>query len=180
MDMSQTDTPPPKLSGRTLFTLFGVPWTVTPQSWRFVPPKIVIGLIVAFIVHRDEPVEARIVYGIVYGLLIVTLLFLHIVGHTLSSRWVGAPMDENHITPILIRTTYHDDPPDLPKRVHLGRAVGGPLMNITVGLFTLLIWSQVGGQILLFFVLANLVLAGFILLPLPTIDGEVIWRELRR
>ena len=87
-DAPQTNNPTPKPSGRTLVTLFGVPWPVTSQSWRFVPPKIVIGLIVAFLVYRDEPLESQIVCGVVYGLLILTLLFLHIVGHTINSKLV--------------------------------------------------------------------------------------------
>lgn len=161
---------------RTLFTLMGVPWRVNADSWKFVPPKMLIGLMVALVFLPDFNLAAKIAFGFLYGLLLLLLLVLHIIGHTLSGKLIGAVMDENVVTPMLIVTTYHNDPPDLPRRVHLIRALGGPITNIIIGLLTLLLWTQVSGHVLLYFAIANFALAGFVLLPLPTVDGEVIWR----
>ena len=168
-----------RYSGKILFRLMGIPWTYNAKSWLFVMPKFVIGLIVAFIFLRELPFTNRIGYGLLYGLLLNAILVLHIIGHTISSKWVGAPMDENFITPQLIITTYHDEG-EVSKRVHLARAVGGPIMNICLGLAGLMVWFMVGGHVLLYFALANLILVAYILMPIRGVDGEVIWRELRQ
>lgn len=168
-----------RLSGRVLFRLMGIPWTYDSKSWQFIVPKFVIGLVVAFIFLREQTLMQRFGYGVLYGVLLNLILALHIVGHTISSKWVGAPMAENFITPKLIITTYHDDG-NVSRRIHLGRAVGGPIMNISLGLITLVLWRIIGGHVLLYIALANLIFAAIVLLPFSGADGDVIWRELRR
>src|SRR5262245_57110369 len=114
------------LSRRTLFTVFGIPFTVTSQSWQFIPPKLVIGVLVGLVALPDEPAATRVLWGLIFGTLLLVVLCLHIFGHILSSKLVTPPMTEAHITPILIQTLYQADPPDLPGRVHLIRTLGGP------------------------------------------------------
>ena len=106
--------------------------------------------------------------------------FLHIVGHTLGSKFVGAPMDANLILDTKILTYYPNAPVSLPSGVHLGRALGGPPVNIFVSIVAVVAWTIIGGHVLLFFVLVNLVIGWGVLLPFPGVDGEVLWRELRR
>ncbi len=62
----------------------------------------------------------------------------------------------------------------------LGRALGGPLFSIAAGAIALGVWAGVEGTLLLFFALVNLLVGFGVLLPFPSVDGEVIWRELRR
>lgn len=169
-----------KPTQRIVFTLLDVPFTAAPNSWQFVPPKIVIGLIVALVLLRDEPLEARILWGVIFGALLLVALLLHITGHILSSRLVAPAMTEAHITPVLIQTFYQSDPPDVAPRVHLIRSLGGPIMNLALGVIALLIGQVVHHEALAFFTGANLILAGIVLLPFPTVDGEVIWWETRR
>jgi hypothetical protein len=100
--------------------------------------------------------------------------------HTLSSKWVGALMTANLIEDTQITTYYADDPPLLPRRVHLGRTLGGPLMNVIIATFAFMAWQLNGGHILLFTATINFFLASMLLLPFKGIDGEIFWRELRR
>ena len=168
------------VQGRTLFSLLGVPWKLTDRSRQFIPTRLVFCMIIAFIIFRDEAVGVRVVYSLVYALLMMLTQCLHIVGHTITAKFVGAPMAANLILDTKILTYYPDDPPDLPARVHLGRTLGGPLMNAAVGLAALAFWSHFGGPILGFVTAVNLLLGVGILLPFPGMDGEVLWRELRR
>ncbi len=74
---------------------------------------------------------------------------------------------------------FEDDGPQ-PSAVHVGRSVGGPLLNLLAGLAASLVFGLAGGGfVLLFFAVVNLAFAAFTLLPIPTLDGAVIWREVR-
>jgi hypothetical protein len=163
---------------RVLFTLFNIPFTVTHNSWQFIPPKLVIGVMVAVLTLTEEAVIARSLWGIVYGVLLLVVLFLHIMGHIFISKRVLPSMTEARITPILIQTLYANDTDIVPGRVHLIRSLGGPAMTLSLGICALLLWSLIGGHPILFFALANFAILGIVLLPLPTVDGEVIWREI--
>jgi hypothetical protein len=165
---------------RVLFTLFGVPFTATSDSWRFVPPKLVIGVFVAWVTQMSEPVAAWLAWGLIYGVLLLGVLFLHILGHILISKLVSPPMTEARITPMLIQTRYDDDTLDTPGTTHLIRSLGGPLMTLLIGLLAFLAWRISDNQAAGYFAAANFVILFIVLLPLPTVDGEVIWREIGR
>jgi hypothetical protein len=167
-------------SRRTLFTLLGVPWQWTPQACLFIPTRLVSCIVVALLLLQNESIGARIFGGVIYALLLLLTQCLHIVGHTLSSKYVGAPMRANLIIETKILTDYSHDPDDLPRRVHLGRALGGPLANIVVGASAAAAWAWLDGHVLFAFAVMNLLLGFSVLLPFPSVDGEVIWRELRR
>ena len=167
-------------AGRDLFQVFAVPFRVYPNSWQFFPPKFVIVLIVSFLALQAEPIEMRIFWGLVYGALLCLSLFLHIIGHISASKRVQPPMSHLLMTPILIETRYDNDPDDVPPRVHLIRSLGGPIMTFILGLLGLLIYWLFPVHVILYFAMANFVLLLVVLMPFPTVDGEVIWRELRR
>ncbi len=167
-------------SRRTLFTLFDVPWQWTAQSWLFIPTRLVFCMLVALWLPHNESLITRVLYGVIYALLLLATQCLHIVGHTLSSKYVGAPLTANLILATKILTHYANDPADLPRRAHLGRALGGPLANLVVGSIAGLAWVWLDGHILLVFTVINWLLGMGVLLPFPGVDGEVIWRELRR
>ena len=97
-----------------LFSAMGIPFTADRQSWQFVPPKLVIGIVIAFITLPDRPLLEWILTGLFFGGLLILTLVLHILGHILSSKLVAPPMTTARITPVLIETLYHDDPEDVP------------------------------------------------------------------
>lgn len=162
-----------------LFTLASIPFTVTAHSWQFVPPKLVIGTLVALVALPDESFVMRLVWGMIFGLLLLSVLVLHILGHIFSSKLVSPPMTEAHITPVLIQTLYQNDPIDTPGTTHLIRSMGGPLTDLVLGIAVLVAWNHSRDHAPLFFSGANFVIAFIVLLPFPSVDGEVIWRELR-
>lgn len=167
-------------SGRILFTLLGVPWKLTPKSLLFIPTRFGFSLLIALLLLQSYGFPQRILFGIVFTFLVILSQLLHIVGHTLGGYYVGAPMDANLILDTKILTYYHNDPEHLPRRIHLGRALGGPVLNAILSIGGLVGWLIGGGPILLFLTAVNLVLSFGVLFPFPGVDGEVVWRELRR
>ena len=161
-----------------IITFAGIPFTADEQSWQFVPPKLIIGIIVAFITLPDIPLLNRVLTGLFLGGLLILVLALHIVGHILSSKLVAPPMTEARITPALIETRYHDDPADVTSQVHMVRSLGGPIMNFALGGCSLIILNSTYNPVLAFFAWANLAIGVIVMLPLPSVDGGVIWREL--
>ena len=141
---------------RTPFTLLGVPWTANAKSLQFPFTRVV------------------------FGLLTMLTQVLHIIGHTLGGKLVNASMAENFVTPISVLNVYRNDPPNLPSRAHLARVLGGPAMNLVVGVLTTAAWAAFGGYVLLYFGVLNLLLGLLILAPVSGADGEVLWRELCR
>lgn len=138
-------------------------------------------MVIALLSLQNENVATRLLYALLFALLLLFSQFFHIVGHTLGGKFVGAPMNENLIVENKIWTRYDDNSRELPRRVHLGRALGGPLLSLIIGLIALAAWNFFGGYLLAFLATVNLLVVGFgILLPFPNVDGQVIWRELRR
>jgi len=105
---------------------------------------------------------------------------LHSVGHIIGGKLVGHPMDANLVTATRQINIYRGHQGHLPRRVHLGRALGGPVMNLLVGIIALIVGQAVEGQLIDAFGIINLVFAVLAFAPIPTVDGEVIWRELLR
>lgn len=163
-----------------LFSVMGVPFTADGRSWQFVPPKLVIGIIIAFITSPDLPLPERVLTGLIFGGLLLLVLALHILGHILSSKLVAPPMTEARITPILIETRYHDDPADVTSRVHLVRSLGGPIMNFALGGISLIVLENMQNPALAFFTWTNMAIGVIVLLPFASVDGGVIWREIFR
>ena len=163
---------------RTLFTLFKVPWTATVDSWQFITSRLVMGIVIALIFMDDDGLTTRLLWGLLFGALVGLSNVLHIMGHFIGGKLVGAPMDENLVTKYSILTAYHEDPAKVPGRIHLARAAGGPLMTVFVSLLSIAGWLLFDGRVLGFLAVLNMIIAFQVLLPLPGADGEVIWREL--
>lgn len=79
--------------------------------------------------------------------------------------------------------TLYPDQQEPARYVHLGQALGGPLFNLLLALMTGAGWQLAPATLpqpyyagLVAFLLANLLYGLGALLPLPSVDGEVIWR----
>lgn len=167
-----------KQNKRVLFTWLGVPWTMTAQTVPFVITRLALGLIAAWLLLPLETPVVRMIWGLVYGVLIIGVQVIHTVGHILSSKRVAPPMREVRSLMIGFATLYPREAAPLPGSVHLTRSLGGPIINVLVGIAALILSAILGGHVLGFFGAANILLAILALLPLPMIDGGVIWREL--
>lgn len=164
---------------RHLFSFAGVPFTATHNAWLGVLSHIGICIIVALVTLPDRDISTRLLYGVIFGILFDLTYFTHDIGHILSGLYVKSPMDECFITSTRHMDIYRGPQDGLPSRVHLGRSLGGPLANLLLGILALILWLVLGGPALLFLALLNLIFGAGSFLPLPSIDGEVIWRELR-
>jgi len=167
------------LQNRTLFTVLGIPWKLTPTSLQFIPSRLATGLIIAFIFVRDGTLGGRLTHGLIFALILLASQFLHIIGHILGGKLVGHPMSASLIIGYQFTTYYTDEPP-LSPRVHLTRTVGGPLMNFVIAIGAFTAWRIFGGTIPTFTFILNLFLASLLFLPFKGIDGEIFWREIRR
>jgi len=165
---------------RRLFTLAGVQWLATPWAWASVPGFIAVGIVLAMIGGAGDSGEERLLLGAGYGILLLIANVLHSVGHIIGGKLVGHPMDANLVTATRQINIYRGHQGHLPRRVHLGRALGGPVMNLLVGIIALIVGQAVEGQLIDAFGIINLVSAVLAFAPIPTVDGEVIWRELLR
>lgn len=164
-----------------LFTLFGVRWLATPNAWMSIPGYLAAGFACAFALHLNQPGTDIVIGGITYGILLLLTNALHSVGHILGGKLAGAPMDANLVTATRHINLYSGSQEGLPSRVHLARASGGPVMNALIGVLALLLWFGLdGGDLLGFFGAINVLAGAGSLLPVRSVDGEVIWRELRR
>ncbi len=161
-----------------MFTLLGLPWTRTAQTIPFVLTRLALGLIAAWLLLPLEAPVMRVIWGLIYGVLIIGIQVIHTVGHILSSKRVSPPMREVRSLMIGFATLYPREAAPLPGSVHLTRSLGGPIINVLVGIAALILSAILGGHVLGFFGAANILLALAALLPLPMIDGGVIWREL--
>jgi Zn-dependent protease len=93
---------------------------------------------------------------------------------------VGAPLSGVVFTATLAYQLYPEEG-DQPSHVHLTRALGGPLAHLLLGLAALLAWSLGGRNRLLGYLAGlNLAFATASMAPIPTMDGGVVLRELRR
>lgn len=166
-------------SNQKIFTLLGVDYLATPRAWISFPTILFVGIAVAIIFAPTEQLFSRIIVGILYGLLILLEGKVHDIGHILSSRMVNAPVKTIIMTSSFNIMGYDDDE-EYPSHVHVGRSLGGPVANILVGSLSLIIYSYVvKSHYLLFFGDFNLIVAFLALLPIPSVDGSVILRELR-
>jgi hypothetical protein len=136
------------------------------------------------LLNPQPSLTQRLYQSLLFTIAVEITTVLHAFGHILSGRIVHSAMDELLITATRDVNLYHGDQHLIPRHVHLVRSLGGPVLNLLVAGFLLLsaplinpgFWSDLLDSLFstnLFFGFG-----GFV--PLPSVDGEVIWRELLR
>ena len=164
---------------RRLVTIRGVDYSATSRSWLNPPLLGVVGVVVALIIGPADPLPRQLAVGVGYGSLIFASSFCHGLGHILSSRIVNSPMKSLLFTATVHITHYEDD--EGPGREHVGRALGGPLLNLLLGLTVIAIFTlALDNHFVLFFATVNLLFGAMTLLPIPSLDGAVFLRELKK
>lgn len=154
---------------------------ITPWTW--LSPFIFFGLhFLLNLLDTRLSLNERLVQSIIFTLAVEVATTLHAFGHILSGKLVHSAMDELLITATRDVNLYHGDQSKVPGSVHLVRSLGGPILNILTGIFFLFaakwippgFWTDVNASMIsvnLFFGLGGL-------LPVPSVDGQVIWREI--
>lgn len=168
-----------KTKRRHLFNLLGVAYVATPFFWLNIPSMLIVGIILAFILTPMDDLTGQMMVGVGFGVLIMITSHMHTIGHIISSQMVDAPVKRIVMT-MTVNHLDFDEEGDLPSRVHVGRSLGGPVMNLVLGLLCFALYGLgMNSHFVLFFGAMNLVFFIATMSPLPTVDGPVIFRELR-
>jgi Zn-dependent protease len=158
-----------------LFKLMGVQFSATRNAWGYPLWNVALGLLIAAVFHWANGPSTVLTLGLVYAVLLMLTYFFHTLGHIISAREVNAPMIEHIVTAGIQRDVYPNDR-QYPREVHVGRAIGGPLMSLTLSLLTFLLWAFIPGWAFLVFAASNLIWGIVSLLPIRGMDGDVLWR----
>jgi hypothetical protein len=162
---------------------WGVTLLVTPLTW--ISPFVFFGLHILLNVLNDHlSLADRLHQALLFTIAVEITTALHALGHILSGKMVHSAMDELLITATRDINLYHGDQSLIPRHVHLIRSLGGPLFNIFVAgvcaALAAIIASDFWLALVTSLISTNLFFGVGGLLPLPSVDGEVIWRELFR
>jgi hypothetical protein len=126
----------------------------------------------------------RLYQALLFTIAVEITTALHAFGHILSGKLVHSAMDELLITATRDVNLYHGDQSLVPGHVHLVRSLGGPVFNLFIGGVCFLCISLIPpgfwSDLLASLISTNLFFGFGGFLPLPSVDGEVIWRELLR
>ena len=162
---------------------WGVNLLITPITW--LGPFVFFGLhFLLNLLNLNLSLTDRLYQSLFFTIAVEITTVLHAFGHILSGKMVNSAMDDLLVTATRDVNLYHGDQSIIPGYVHLVRSLGGPVFNLIVaGLLS----AFAGGMVPGFWsgLVASLIstnrffgFGGF--LPLPSVDGEVIWRELLR
>src|SRR5215216_1840997 len=162
---------------------WGVALLVTPLTW--LGPFVFFSLhILINLLNSNIGLTDRLYQALLFTIAVEITTVLHAFGHVLSGKIVHSAMDELLITATRDVNLYHGDQSLIRGHVHLIRSLGGPIFNLFVaGLCTAFaaviapgFWSALVASL----ISTNRFFGFGGFLPLPSVDGEVIWRELLR
>jgi Zn-dependent protease len=119
-------------------------------DWNVLPSAVILalGLSLGAAATMNLPIETAIIAGLLATGLHYIYDVLHNLGHALAARRTGYPMRGIHFFMILVGSIYPRDEPPLPGKIHIQRALGGPIMSLIVtiilGLLAILAWDGGG------------------------------------
>lgn len=157
----------------------------TPTAWLQPLLFFAVGVGLTFLPGRlpwDAPLGARLADALAFAVAGLVANVAHALGHVATGTLAGSPMDELLVTATRDANVYLGDQSAVPGRVHVARAVGGAVGNLAVaGLAYAVLAALPGAHPVLARVAGvNLFCGVGSFLPLPSVDGEVLWREARR
>lgn len=155
------------------FSLLGVPVTLRPTA---VVTGITSALVVAAIAR-----ERRALLALSGGALWYAADCFHVMGHILSSRAVGAPMDAIDVG-LYPKSVYVDH--NVTPQQHIGRSVGGVAASL-LGAVALTALARAAGEgrakeLLTIAAAQHGLLFALSMLPTPLVDGGVIYANLAK
>ena len=162
---------------------WGVTIWITALKWLgplvFFSLHFLINLLNTQIVLVD-----RLYQSLIFAIAVEITTILHAFGHILSGKMVNSAMDELLITTTRDVNLYHGDQSVIPGYVHLVRSLGGPVLNLIVAGICIFLSTSIPqgfpSNLLKSLIGTNLFFGIGSFFPIPTVDGEVIWREILR
>jgi Zn-dependent protease len=140
-----------------------------PSMLIWIPIYIVIGQIVARIKGLSQQQAWRLSQELIISMYLADSI--HTLGHVISAGIAKSQMHTIDYA-IMPRTLYSKEP--VPPQTHITRALGGPIISaITAVLIRCFSKSKIAYGINLFIAVGSL-------LPLPPVDGGVIYRNLKK
>jgi hypothetical protein len=163
--------------------VLGVRVTATPIAW--LSPVLFFALRVLMnLATMRGSLQRRVREAALFSLSVQVSNPIHAFGHIVSGTLAGSPMDELLITATRDVNVYEGEQSGVPSHVHLARALGGPLANLFAAGVCRLLMRCLRPSFLAKIIAAIATTNQFYglggLLPVPSVDGEVIWRELFR
>jgi Zn-dependent protease len=168
------------LRPRRIVRLLNVDWMVSGTAW-FAPVWIAgVGIAISLVAHLGDNTGEGLLVGLLFGLLIAGSMVVHQLGGILAGRFAKAPMLQVVFTGTLAYDLYQESE-DYTNRVHILRALGGPVANVALGLIMLAIYfSGFHSPLVLFAGVLNVLFCFAAMMPIPTMDGGIILKHLRR
>lgn len=164
-----------------LGAFWGVRVSITPIVWLSPLVFLALGILQNFRAPNLTAIEL-LYLALVYLIGVEITTLFHAFGHILGGKLVGSPMDELLLTATRGVNIYYSDQTRVPSYVHLGRALGGPVFNLlAAGVLYLILPLVERGfnfDVLASLAATNLFFGVGAFLPLPSLDGQVIWREV--
>jgi membrane-associated protease RseP (regulator of RpoE activity) len=160
--------------GRRLFSLLGVRYVATRWAWLSPLMMLALGGVVAWASAGEATTPVLVGRAVLLGMLALLGIAAHGLGHIISSRLIGAPMHSLILTGT-VAVTHFEDPRPQPRRVHVLRALGGPIANLALAVASLGAWTLGAGMPIAFFGIVNASIGVFTLLPIKSLDGAVLW-----
>src|SRR5436190_16111527 len=160
-------------------SFWGVKLSLTPFTWLGLPIYAVLGLILN-VLHSYANFGERIADALLFAVAVEITIVLHALGHILSGKLINSAMDELIISSTRDITLYYGDQSQYAPYIHIVRSSGGPVFNLIVaGVLNLILLGVAGGPgiaLLEQLISTNIFFGVGGLLPIPSVDGEVIWR----
>ncbi len=176
------------MNERKLGTLAGLQLTAT--SAAFIGSIVLYVIVVIVMAILNIPIVAALLGGVIVLISHWFTEMVHQLGHAWAARRTGYPMIGVRFgfLGVLSTALYPPDEPPLPAKVHIRRALGGPIFSawlsaiaFIVILMTIRSVAAVWEFVLWFFFLENFfVMTLQVFIPLGFNDGGTIWHWLRK
>lgn len=154
-------------------SLFGVTVEVRPAA--LVPGPIVAALTYALLPRKSKSVATALASGLLW----YEADLIHVVSHVVSARMADAPMDR--VRWGVMPATLYDNNAVSPQQ-HIGRSLGGPIGSAMAMLICWVLWRALqgtpAGRLALIALIHNTIIALGSWLPIPFVDGGVIWKNI--
>lgn len=159
--------------------LWGVALLATPSAW--LSPAVFFTLhFLLNLLNTQLTLNERLAQSLLFTVVVELASAIHALGHIISGKLVGSAMDALLITATRYVNVYEGDQTGFPSRIHIARAAGGPLLNLLAASVAYAVAGSNGTAFATRFIAINLFFGLGGLLPLPSVDGWVIWREVRK
>lgn len=168
--------------------LLGIKLSVAPAAWLW---HLLLWAVLTLIAYQGIGLAfGQSIVGAFSALLThLFSVYWHDFGHAIAARSTGYPVSQIHLFSVIAATLYPPDEPPLPAKIHIQRALGGPIASAILSLIALLLWWQLADSsiwgsygdmvslILAFFFLENFVAFTLqVFLPLGFNDGATLWK----